>query len=119
VARKNRENRRIIGSRYEEAAAAFLKDQGYEIVERNYRDRQGEIDLIARDGPYLVFVEVKYRKDTGTGYPEEAVHGGKQKKIRRTASYYMYSRGLGEETPCRFDVVAITGSEIRVIRNAF
>ena len=61
----------------------------------------------------------KYRKDTGTGYPEEAVHGGKQKKIRRTASYYMYSRGLGEETPCRFDVVAITGSEIRVIRNAF
>lgn len=108
-----------MGSRYEEAAAAFLKEQGYEILERNYRDRYGEIDIIGRDGNYLVFVEVKYRTGNRSGYPEEAVYTRKQERIRHTASYYLYSRRLSQETPCRFDVVSIMGDEIRVIKDAF
>lgn len=112
-------NKRKVGARYEDLAADYLTKQGYEIVERNYRDRQGEIDIIAREGRYLVFVEVKYRRDTKSGYPEEAVYGQKQQRIRHTASYYLYRHGHGEETPCRFDVVSIAGEEISLIRDAF
>ncbi len=113
-------NKRKIGGRYEDLAAAYLREQGYEILERNYRDRLGEIDVIAREAGYLVFVEVKYRKDQRSGYPEEAVFGRKQQKIRHTASYYLYRHGYGEETPCRFDVVSITGEEkILLIKDAF
>ncbi len=112
-------NRRQTGARYEDLAAAFLESRGYRILERNYRDRLGEIDVIAEDGDYLVFVEVKYRKDTRNGYPEEAVSPKKQQKIRHTALWYLYRRGYREETPCRFDVVSITGEKIRVIRGAF
>ncbi len=113
------ENRRAKGSRYEEKAAAFLQEKGYQILERNYRDRAGEIDLIARDGMYLVFVEVKYRRNRETGYPEEAVDVRKQTRIRHTAEYYLYSRRYPADTPCRFDVVSILGEEIRLIADAF
>ena len=60
-------NKRKIGGQYEDLAAAYLREQGYEILERNYRDRLGEIDVIAREAGYLVFVEVKYRKDQRSG----------------------------------------------------
>ncbi len=113
------DNKRETGSYYEEKAAAFLQKKGYEILEKNYRNRSGEIDLIARDGGYLVFVEVKYRSDLRNGWPEEAVDARKQMKIRQTARYYLYSHGYTEETPCRFDVAAILGEEIRLIKNAF
>ncbi len=113
------ENKRATGGRYEEMAAAFLQEKGYRILERNYRDRYGEIDLIARDGRYLVFVEVKYRHSSASGYPEEAVDSRKQARIRHAASYYLYSRHYPEDTPCRFDVVAILGSEVRLIADAF
>lgn len=113
------QNRRKVGGRYEDLAADYLTRQGYEILERNYRDRLGEIDIIAREGPYLVFVEVKYRKNLKNGYPEEAVCGRKQQRIRHTASYYLYRHGHGEETPCRFDVVSIAGGEISLFRDAF
>ena len=113
------QNRRETGSRYEQVAAEYLRGQGYEIVECNFRDRFGEIDLVAREGVYLVFVEVKYRKDAGNGYPEEAVSVPKQKRIRHTASWYLYQHGRSEETPCRFDVVSILGQEITLIRDAF
>ena len=76
------ENKRAVGSRYEEETAAFLQKNGYRILEKNFRDRRGEIDLIAKDGRTLVFVEVKYRKNVRNGYPEEAVDTRKQKKIR-------------------------------------
>lgn len=111
-------NSRKTGSRYEQVAAAFLTQQGYEILEMNYRDRYGEIDLIARREGVLVFVEVKYRKTTRQGYPEEAVTPQKQKRIRHTARYYLYTHHL-EDLPCRFDVVSILGEEIRLIENAF
>lgn len=113
------ENKRAIGSRYEAEAAAFLKGLGYTILEQNYRDRMGEIDLIAREGRYLVFVEVKYRRDDRRGYPEEAVDFGKQQRIRHTAQYYLYRHHYGEDTACRFDVVSIEGTEIRVVKDAF
>ena len=104
-------NKRKIGSRYEEAAAAFLQKQGFRILGKNFRCRQGEIDLVCREGKELVFTEVKYRSD--------AVDFRKQEKIRRTALFYLCRYGYPENTPCRFDVVGITGSNIQLIRNAF
>lgn len=112
-------NSRQIGSRFEEMAASYLQDAGYEILERNYRDRLGEIDIVARDGRYLVFVEVKYRANSEKGDPAEAVHGGKQRRIRNGARGYLYRHGLGEDVACRFDVVAVLGQEIRLIKDAF
>lgn len=112
-------NKRQTGSRYESEAAAFLEQQGFQILERNYRDRKGEIDIIAKDGNCLVFVEVKYRKDRLNGDPEEAVGYSKQQRIRHTAEYYLYSHHLSDSTPCRFDVVSILGTELRLIKDAF
>lgn len=112
-------NKRAVGAAYEKQAGSYLERQGYQILEYNFRCRSGEIDIIAKDGEYLVFVEVKYRRDAGSGSPLEAVDHKKQKIISRTASYYCLTHGYGETTPCRFDVVAILGEEIRVIANAF
>ena len=112
-------NKRQIGSEYETRAAQYMQDQGMEILERNYRCRQGEIDIIAREEGYLLFVEVKYRKDLQKGYPAEAVTPAKQKRIRQAARYYLYEHHMPEETPVRFDVAAILGEELQYIRNAF
>ena len=79
------QNRRQIGTKEEALAAAFLEKQGYQILERNFRCRLGEIDLIARDGSTLVFVEVKYRKNADFGTPAEAVNRKKQLTICETA----------------------------------
>lgn len=113
------ENKRQTGSRYEDIAAAFLEQQGYQILERNYRDRRGEIDIIAKEDGILVFVEVKYRKNNRKGYPEEAVDITKQQHIRHTAQYYLYQKRCSDAVPCRFDVVSVLGDEIRLIRDAF
>lgn len=102
----------------EETACRFLVSQGYEVLERNFYSRFGEIDVVARDGGCLVFVEVKYRKNAAYGYPLEAVNGKKQQKIRKTAEYYLYRHNLFS-VQARFDVVEILGKKIRVIKNAF
>lgn len=112
-------NKRQTGAGYEALAARWLQERGYEILERNYRCRQGEIDLIARDGRYLVFVEVKYRSRTGAGHPAEAVDARKQERISRTAFYYCYAHGIPETQACRFDVVSILDDRIEHIQNAF
>lgn len=112
-------NKRQIGRRYEQAAADYLSSRGLRILERNYRCRSGEIDLIASDGPYLVFVEVKYRSSAGKGAPAEAVHARKQQRIRQVARHYLYSHHYGTDTPCRFDVVCILAQQVQWIRNAF
>ena len=112
-------NKRKTGSEYEGLAAKWLENHGYRIVERNYRCGQGEIDLIGRDGRYLVFFEVKYRKTARNGMPAEAVGYAKQQKIRYTAQFYLYSRRYRENMPCRFDVVSILGDQISWIRDAF
>lgn len=112
-------NKRKVGTTYEQIAAEYLKEQGYEILECNYRNRIGEIDIIGRDGEYLCFVEVKYRSDSVYGFGAEAVNLRKQKNIIRVAQFYMMKHELSEWTPCRFDVVAIDGAEISLIQNAF
>lgn len=112
-------NRRAVGTDYERLVGAFLEQQGYEVLEYNFRCHIGEIDIIARDGAYLVFVEVKYRKNEKTGSPFEAVNLKKQHIISRVAAYYCLTHGYGETTACRFDVAAVCGEEVRVIKNAF
>lgn len=112
-------NKRQLGREYEQQAAAFLIGQGFEIVEYNYRNRQGEIDIIAREGEYLCFVEVKYRGTDQSGYAAEAVNRAKQQNIIRVAQYYLMSHGYSEWTPCRFDVVSIDREHFTLYRNAF
>ena len=79
-------NKRAVGTKYEEKAALYLKDHGYEIIQKNYRCKIGEIDIVASQGPYLVFVEVKYRMDAHSGSALDAVGYGKQQKILKTAN---------------------------------
>lgn len=112
-------NKHEIGSGYEEIAAAYLAEAGYTVIARNFSDRHGEIDIIAREGEYLVFIEVKFRRDGRMGEPAEAVDVTKQQRIRRTAQYYLYKYGICQEMACRFDVVSILGKEITLIRDAF
>ena len=112
-------NRRRIGSGYEDMAAAFLRQNNYDIIERNYYGRHGEIDIIAKEGGYLVFVEVKYRFSDKTGMPSEAVSYYKRRNIVNTAREYIYKKGISENTPIRFDVVSILDRSIKVIKNAF
>lgn len=112
-------NRRDIGSEYEDLAVAYLKAEGYEIVQRNFRCRMGEIDVIAKKDGYLRFVEVKYRKDSQKGEPGEAVDRRKQKKICKTASFYLLTQQFREDFQVCFDVVTILGNDIRLYPNAF
>lgn len=112
-------NKREIGEAYEEAALLYLERQGVRILERNFRCRQGEVDLIGQDGDYLVFFEVKYRRTASAGYPAEAVGYGKQKKICRAAAFFLYQRKANEGIPVRFDVVAVCGESVNWYRDAF
>ena len=117
--RKGPDSSKKIGSRYEHAAADFLQDRGYKILERNFRCPAGEIDIIAREGEYLCFLEVKFRSEKDRGTPQEAVNGRKQRRISRAALYYMMKNGLSDTTPCRFDVVGILPEKTTLIKNAF
>ena len=90
----------------EEFAVQYLKDKGYQILERNYRLRSGEIDVIAKEGRQIVFVEVKTRRTLKFGVPQAAVTLAKQKQISKIALSYLQANNL-LDTPCRFDVVAI------------
>ena len=112
-------NTRKVGTEYENRATIYLEKLGYQILERNYRCRIGEIDLIAGHEGYLVFVEVKYRSNAAQGYALEAVNGRKQATIRRVARHYLMSHHLPEDTPCRFDAVGITGDEIALVKDGF
>ena len=112
-----------VGRRGEEAAGRHLASLGYRILERSYRTRAGEIDLIAEDGATLVFVEVKTRSSLAFGRPAEAVGPGKRARIAASASLYLAIRG-GPERPCRFDVVEVLedpGGAVRIrhIHDAF
>lgn len=112
-------NTRKIGAEMEEKAAAYLQQMGMEILERNFQNRQGEIDIIGRQDGYLVFVEVKYRSGRGQGMPQEAVDFRKQRQICRVADFYRMKNKVSQQTPVRYDVVAITKEEINWIKNAF
>ncbi len=109
------------GKKGEVIAVNYLKKQGYKILETNYKNKIGEIDIIAQQGLYLVFVEVKARLTRAFGDPSEAVDYYKQEKIRRVASLYLISKKK-LDSPCRFDVVSILGDddyEINHIIDAF
>lgn len=112
-------NKRKIGNTYEQMAAEYLQNAGVKIVEKNYRNRQGEIDLIGFDGECLVFFEVKYRKNASKGAPVEAVTFAKQKNICRVADYYRMIHKISEFAAVRYDVVAICGEQISWYKNAF
>ena len=112
-------NTRKTGQHYENMAVAYLEKQGYRILQRNYRCRYGEIDIIARNTGYLVFVEVKYRKTVDSTAAFEAVDIRKQRKICGVARWYLTEKHIGENVKCRFDVVGIQGENVRVIKNAF
>ena len=111
-------SKRKTGAEYEQKAGAYLEGQGYEILEYNYRCRTGEIDIVARDGEYLVFCEVKYRADARTGHPAEAVDARKQRRISKCALYYLTRHGLADQA-CRFDVVSFEGEAVTLYPNAF
>jgi len=112
-------NNREKGSRHEEMAASFYVHRGAVILEKNYRRKTGEIDLIVREDTRIVFVEVKYRRELRKGDPSEAVNYAKQHRIYQTARWYLAEHKLPESTPCRFDVISILGNELRHIPNAF
>lgn len=112
-------NKRTAGSHYESLVAAFLQKQGFEILERNFRCRSGEIDIIARDGRYLVFIEVKYRSSARAGTALEAINAKKAAQVRRVAAAYLYQKRYSESTPVRFDAAGVDGEKITYIKNAF
>jgi len=112
-----------LGRKGEEVAVDFLKKQGYRIIKRNYRCRAGEIDIVVEEGSSLVFVEVKSRRSTHFGLPEEAVSYEKRRHLTRVALGYLTHHRI-KETKCRFDVVSVLMNdhgvkEIRLIKNAF
>ena len=111
-------NRKDLGNWGEDRAAEFLRSQGYRILERSYRTRLGELDLVAQDGETLVFVEVKTRTGIGFGLPQEAVNFRKQRHMVQTALAYIKEKGL-QSLPLRFDVVAISPEKTEHIPNAF
>lgn len=112
-------NNRQEGTSYEREAGALLEQEGYEVLQYNFRCRQAEIDIVAREGQYLVFIEVKGRRSRRNGMPEEAVGRRKQERIRRAALYYLARFRVPESTPVRFDVAAVDEEGFRLIRNAF
>lgn len=105
------------GQAGEDAAAAYLTRHGLRLVERNFRVRGGEIDLICQDGDTLVFVEVRARKVGGFGGAAESITAAKRGRLIRTAELYL--AGLARQPACRFDAVLIDGERLTWLRNAF
>ncbi|MBI2430293.1 MAG: YraN family protein [Ignavibacteriales bacterium] len=99
-------SKRTIGNIGEDVAVNYLKQQGYVIIEKNFYYQHGEIDIVAKDGDTLVFVEVKARRSERFGSPEESVTPKKQELLRRTAEGYVASKNLAN-IGCRFDVVSV------------
>ena len=108
-------NLRRVGAEAEDRAADYLLGLGYTIVTRRFKSSRGEIDIIALDGEALVFVEVKFRKQ---GMPEEAVDDTKVAHFAEAADEYVYKTEMGE-CPIRFDIIAITPSDLRHHIDAF
>ena len=96
-----------------------MTQSGLTIKEMNFRNRFGEIDIVAKDGDYLVFVEVKYRKTASFGNPEEAVSISKARTISKVAQYYMLCHKIPQDSKVRFDVVAVEGDNFKWYKNAF
>ena len=112
-------NTRKKGNEQEQLACEYLESRGMKILERNFRGRQGEIDIIGSHDGYLVFVEVKYRGGRNKGSAMEAVDIRKQRQICKVADYYRFLHKVNAGIGIRYDVVAIQGEEIEWLQNAF
>jgi putative endonuclease len=114
-----------LGDNYEKRAAALLQEEGLRLLERNFRAKTGEIDIIARDGAQLVFVEVRARSNRYFDSAASSVNARKQQRIIKTAQLFLQRRPDWANLPCRFDVIAFeppqsgTSPRIRWIRSAF
>ncbi|MGN0804392.1 MAG: YraN family protein [Candidatus Coproplasma sp.] len=112
-------NRRL-GFWGERKAVKYLKKKGYKIVERNFKCKTGEVDIIALDGEYMAFIEVKTRSNDNFGAPNEAVDRERKQRYKNTAKLYMYINGIRQEDYIvRFDVIEVTKEGINHIENAF
>jgi putative endonuclease len=116
---------RRIGQDAEKQAADFLRQRGYRIIETNVRFTIGELDIIAEDGATLVFIEVRARRSSRFGSPEESLTAGKRRRVYRAVELYLQTRRLKEDRPMRIDVVAIDlrpggdPTRIELIQDAF
>jgi putative endonuclease len=115
--------RQQLGLDGEQCAVDALMAQGYVILARRYRTRFGELDIVAREGDTLVFVEVKARRGVAFGLPEDAIHWRKRRRLARLAEAFLTEARL-LDVPCRFDVVAIVwhdgrAPDVQVFRHAF
>lgn len=118
------QNNRELGTLGEDFAEKYILSQGFVVIQRNFRTKIGEIDIIAKDGKYIVFIEVKARKSINFGYPREAVNRNKQIKIKDVASIYLLQNRKCD-MHIRFDVIEVmldfenNLKSITILRNAF
>ena len=110
--------KKLLGRVGEKKAVEYLKSKGLKILEKNYKNAFGEIDIIAKDGEYTAFIEVKTRSGDAFGAPSEAVDYRKQQKYARIASAYAVKKGICD-TPLRFDVIEVENEKINYVKDAF
>lgn len=110
---------RALGVNGEDRAAAWYAARGFEVVARNWRCREGELDLILRDGRMYVFCEVKARTSDAFGVPAEAITRDKQQRLRRLAARWLEEDAPALAREIRFDVVSVLGGEVEVLEGAF
>jgi putative endonuclease len=110
--------RRARGAAGEERAAAWYEASGYRVLARNWRCREGELDVVVTDGRCVVFCEVKSRSSAAFGLPAEAVTRAKRERLRRLAASWLEATGT-RPREVRFDVAAILGDELEIIEDAF
>lgn len=118
ITKSSKTENKVKGNIGESLAENYLLKKGYQILETNYANKIGEIDIIAKDGNRIVFVEVKARATAKFGYPREAVTLHKQNKIRMVASCYLKQKKLYNAFT-RFDVIEILAGQITHLQNAF
>lgn len=112
-------HKKLLGLKGENQAVKFLKKAGYKILERNFKTRVGEIDVIAKDKDFIVFVEVKTRTGEVFGTPAEAVNRKKREKYFKVAQEYLIKNYAAIDVLSRFDVVEVEEGKINHIINAF
>ncbi len=112
-------NMRRLGIQKEQKVIDYLSSLGYQIIEHNFYCPYGEIDIIAKEGGYLVFIEVKFRSGTNKGYPVESISRTKRRHIANSSMFFLKQRHISFQTPCRYDIVVMLQDKIDVIQNAF
>ena len=113
-----KQTKRDVGIRGEDIAAAWYEAHGYEVVDRNWRCRDGELDLVLRNGRQVVFCEVKHRTGLGFGTPAEAITREKKQRVRHLAARWLQD-AKPRPAEIRFDVAAVLDGQIEVLEGAF